>query len=198
MTLQNIQVLLILSKEEANFHVESSWFWYVDRSQRHQMIRDLASREQSSDLGEAEEEEVSTEEINCLDVYTACQDEVYGASGLVGMSSVDSEQDTVNWQVRTQTLCHQHKHVLLNCDDKCNKILETCLLSWVRDLNCLWSCESSIHFIFSNHSRKKKLIWQFLTLCLKLFEFCRRTERERWAPRPGGEGWERGSVNIIC
>ena len=97
------------------------------------MIRDLASREQSSDLGEAEEEEVSTEEINCLDVYTACQDEVYGASGLVGMSSVDSEQDTVNWQVRTQTLCHQHKHVLLNCDDKCNKILETCLLSWVRD-----------------------------------------------------------------
>ena len=31
------------------------------------MIRDLASREQSSDLGEAEEEEVSTQEINCLE-----------------------------------------------------------------------------------------------------------------------------------
>ena len=39
---------------------------------------------------------------------TTCQDEVYGASDLVGMSSVDSEQDTINWQVRTQILCHKH------------------------------------------------------------------------------------------
>ena len=57
---------------------------------------------------------------------TSCQDEVYGANSLVGMSSVDSEQDTINWQVRTQILCKDHKHILLNYDDKCNKIVETC------------------------------------------------------------------------
>ena len=30
------------------------------------------------------------------------QDEVYGASGVLGMASVDSEQDSITWQVRTR------------------------------------------------------------------------------------------------
>ena len=65
------------------------------------MIRDLASLDQCSDPGAGAEDEVRTKQNINQFIGKPDQDEVYGAGGLVGMSSVDSEQDTITWQVST-------------------------------------------------------------------------------------------------